>query len=318
MQHGRNIRGNGVKTMQDTKKRNATFRAGFVAICGPPNAGKSTLLNLFTGEKISITSNKPQTTRNRILGIVNRENSQMVFVDTPGIFRPRGRLNTAIVTTALSAIEDVDVVLLLVDSARPHHGDAEKTTISHLERGKKPVVLALNKIDRIKKPMLLEKIDAWRKVYPFEHIVPISARTGEQTEILLRLMEALLPEGGPLFPEEMLTDVPERFLAAEMIREKVFRLTGQEIPYATAITIDTFKEKKNGSVIHIQATIHVERESQKRIIIGHRGSMLKMVGSAARKEIERFTGAKVFLELFVRVQKNWSSDLNMLSEFGYK
>lgn len=292
------------------------FRSGFIAICGPPNAGKSTLLNLLAGEKISITSDKPQTTRNRILGIVNRKGSQMVFVDTPGIFRPRGRLNAAIVGAAVSALADVDVILLVIDVAKPHR-EGEHLTLEHLKNHKKPVVLALNKIDRIKKHRLLEIIDTWRRLYPFDRIVPISAQEAIQTDDLTTVLEALLPEGGPLFPEEMFTDAPERFLAAELIREKVFRLTGQEIPYATAVTIDTFEEKKEGAVIHIQATIHVERDSQKGIIIGKQGSMLKQIGQEARQDIEHMTGARVFLELFVRVQKDWSSNDNLLSEFGY-
>ncbi|ABW66923.1 GTPase Era [Desulfosudis oleivorans] len=302
--------------MTDPLEPKKDFRSGFIAICGPPNAGKSTLLNLLAGEKISITSDKPQTTRNRILGVVNRKNAQVVFVDTPGIFRPKGKLNTAIVGTAVSALADVDVILLVIDVVKPRK-DAEHLTIEHLKHHNKPVVLALNKIDRIKKHKLLEMIDSWQRLYAFERIVPISALESIQTEDLMAELETLLPEGGPLFPEEMLTDAPERFLAAEMIREKVFRLTGQEIPYATAVTIDTFKEKKEGSVIHIQATIHVERDSQKGIVIGKQGAMLKQIGQESRQDIEQMTGARVFLELFVRVQKNWSSDDRRLSEFGY-
>ena len=302
--------------MTDSLEPKKDFRSGFIAICGPPNAGKSTLLNLLAGEKISITSDKPQTTRNRILGVVNRKNAQMVFVDTPGIFRPRGKLNTAIVGTAVSALADVDVILLVIDVVKPRK-DAEHLIIEHMKHHNKPVVLALNKIDRIKKHKLLEMIDSWQRLYAFERIVPISAQEAIQTEDLMTELETLLPEGGSLFPEEMLTDAPERFLAAEMIREKVFRLTGQEIPYATAVTIDTFKEKKEGSVIHIQATIHVERDSQKGIIIGKQGAMLKQIGQESRQDIEQMTGARVFLELFVRVQKNWSSDDRRLSEFGY-
>ena len=292
------------------------FKSGFVSIVGRPNVGKSTLLNRILGQKIAIASNKPQTTRNRILGVVNRKNAQMVFVDTPGIFRPRGKLNTAIVGTAVSALADVDVILLVIDVVKPRK-DAEHLIIEHMKHHNKPVVLALNKIDRIKKHKLLEMIDSWQRLYAFERIIPISALEAIQTEDLMVDLEALLPAGGPLFPEEMLTDAPERFLAAEMIREKVFHLTGQEIPYATAVTIDTFKEKKERSVIHIQATIHVERDSQKGIIIGRQGAMLKQIGQESRRDIEQMTGARVFLELFVRVQKNWSSDDRRLSEFGY-
>ncbi|MFP4445209.1 MAG: GTPase Era [Desulfosudaceae bacterium] len=294
------------------------FRAGFVAVCGPPNAGKSTLTNLLTGEKISITSRKPQTTRNRILGIVNRPDAQLVLMDTPGIFRAKGELNTRIVRAAVSALADVDVILLLIDAARPPHPDGEELTLEQIHQLDKPVVLALNKIDLVKKPALLDLIARWQKIYSFAEIIPISARTGEQTDILAGVLQRLLPAGPPLFPDDMLTDVSMRFLAAEMIREKVFRLTGQEVPYATAVHIDTFAEKKDGAVLHIQATIHVEKNSQKGIIIGKQGRMLKTIGEKSRQDIQRLTGARVFLELFVRVQKKWRSDTSMLTEFGYE
>jgi GTP-binding protein Era len=295
----------------------ADYHAGFIAICGPPNAGKSTLLNRLTGEKISITSDKPQTTRNRILGIVNREKSQLVFIDTPGIFKAEGKLNTRIVNTAISALADVDVVLMMIDiSGRPRLNDA-RLIVGRLDTIKKPVVLALNKIDLIKKPEILAHIDQWRTVYPFEHIIPISAKNGEQADGLVRVLEPLLPAGTPLFPEDMVTDMPERFIAAEMIREKIFRLTNQEIPYATAVSIDSFKEKNNGALIHIQATIHVEKSSQKGIIIGKQGQRLKEIGEKSRLDIQRMTGAKVYLELFVRIQEKWRSSDASLTEFGY-
>lgn len=293
------------------------FRCGFIAICGPPNAGKSTLTNYLLEQKISITSNKPQTTRDRILGIVNRPRAQLVLVDTPGIFKAKGQLNTRIVRSALSAITDVDVVLLLIDAARPPHKDGEALSLQKIQHVDKPVVLALNKIDCVKKPKLLELIDRWRAVHDFKAIIPISAKLGTQTQDLMMALESLLPPGDPMFPEEMLTDVSQRFLASEMIREKVFRLTGQEIPYSTAVTIDSFKEKKGGKTIYIQATIHVERDSQKGIIIGKKGARLKQIGAESRLDIERMTGATVFLELFVRVQKKWGSDPRILTEFGY-
>ncbi|MDY6903087.1 MAG: GTPase Era [Thermodesulfobacteriota bacterium] len=295
----------------------APFHSGFIAICGPPNAGKSTLLNRLTGEKISITSRKPQTTRNRILGVVNRDTAQLVFMDTPGIFRAKGQLNTRIVDTAVSAMSDVDVILLMIDIAAPPHRDGENLSLQRLHQIKKPVILALNKIDNIKKPQILEAIDRWRNSYEFDQIIPISAKHGLQTEELMEAVEALLPEGFPLFPEDILTDVPVRFIAAEMIREKVFRLTGQEIPYATAVTIDTFTEAPDDNRITIQATIHVEKNSQKGIIIGKRGAMLKKIGQQSRQDIQRLTGARVFLELFVRVQRKWSSNARILKDFGY-
>ncbi|MDY6792982.1 MAG: GTPase Era [Thermodesulfobacteriota bacterium] len=300
------------------KKNNkfTDFKSGFVAIVGAPNAGKSTFLNRLLGEKISITSRKPQTTRNRILGVVHRPSSQLVFIDTPGVHRPKDELNVRIVDAALSAMGDVDLILIVTDVANSDT-ESENYMIKKLKPQKKPVILALNKIDLIKKPALLEIINSWGKRYTFEAIVPISAKYGDQVDRLLETMEALLPQGPPFFPEDTLTDLPERFIAAEMIREKVFRLTGQEIPYSTAVTVDSFSAKKGGGLVKINATIHLERDSQKGIIIGKKGSKLKKIGEDSRKQIERMLGTKVFLKLFVRVQKNWSRDTRAIRKFGY-
>jgi GTP-binding protein Era len=292
------------------------FKSGFAAIIGAPNAGKSTLLNRMLGEKISITSSKPQTTRNRILGVVHRPEAQIVFIDTPGVHLAKEMLNVKMVEQALSAIGDVDLILLLIDVAAPDP-EAEAYIVRKLKKQKRPVVLVLNKIDLVSKAPLLTVIDQWSTAHDFKAIVPISARHGDQVDTLLTAMTDSLPEGPPLFPEDTLTDMPERFIAAEMIREKVFRLTGQEIPYATAVTIDQFTEKKNGRLVHIEAAIHLERDSQKGIVIGKQGAKLKQIGEAARKEIERMTGVQVFLKLFVRVQKNWSKDTKALRRFGY-
>ncbi len=300
--------------MANIKDKIADFRSGFVAIMGSPNVGKSTLLNQMLGE--NITSKKPQTTRNRILGVVHRPSSQLVFIDTPGIHKAKRPLNIRIVDAALSALGDVDIVLVMVDVANPDP-DSETFLINKLKKIKKPVVLALNKTDLVKKPTLFSIIDKWAKVYSFEAIIPISAILGGQIEELVEAMEALLPKGPAFFPEDTLTDLPERFIAAEMIREKVFRLTGQEIPYSTAVTLDSFSEEKKGALVKIHATIHVERASQKGMIIGKNGSKLKMIGTEARKEIERMVGTKVFLKLFVRVHKNWSKDTKALRKFGY-
>ncbi|MCK5487534.1 MAG: GTPase Era, partial [Desulfobacterales bacterium] len=294
----------------------ADFKSGFVAIVGAPNVGKSTLLNQMLGEKISITSKKPQTTRNRILGVVHRPSSQLVFIDTPGIHKAKRPLNVRIVDAALSALWNADIVLVMVDVANPDP-DSEAFLVTKLKKLKQPVVLVLNKIDLVKKPALLTIIDNWAKAYSLEAIIPISAILGAQVEELLEAMESLLPEGPPFFPEDTLTDLPERFIAAEMIREKVFRLTGQEIPYSTAVTIESFSEKKKGSLVKIHAIIHVERASQKGMIIGKNGNMLKMIGTEARKEIEQMVGTRVFLKLFVRVHKNWSKDTKALRRFGY-
>ena len=295
---------------------NDHFKSGFVAILGAPNVGKSTLLNRFLGQKISITSKKPQTTRNRILGILHRESAQLVFVDTPGVHKSKQPLNVRIVDVALGTLADVDLILLVADASAPDP-ESEKMLIKALQNTQTKAVLALNKIDLVKKPALLSQMETWHHTHPFEAVIPISARQGTQVDTLVTTMEEALPGGPPLFPEDSLTDMPERFIAAEMIREKAFRLTGQEIPYAVAVTVDRFDEKKGGALIAIDATIHVERDSQKGILIGKKGSKLKQIGEDARKEIERLVGAKVFLKLFVRVQKNWSRDTRALERFGY-
>ncbi len=298
------------------KHSDTVFKAGFVAIAGAPNAGKSTLLNRMLGEKISITSKKPQTTRNRILGIAHRTSSQLVFLDTPGIHKAKTALNTRIVDIAVSALSDADIILAVIDVSKPDP-QSEKVLIKKIASQNHPVVLALNKIDLVKKPFLLQAIESWMELFAFREIIPVSAKHGTQVDKLFETMETLLPESPPFFPEESITDVSERFIAAEIIREKAFRLTGQEIPYSVAVTIDSFKEKNKGALITISATIHVERDSQKGIIIGKKGSKLKKIGEDARKDLERMTGAKIFLKLFVRVQKNWSKDTKALKRFGY-
>ena len=300
--------------MNQTKSMD--FKSGFVAIIGAPNVGKSTLLNKMLGQKLSITSKKPQTTRNRILGIANQPSAQFIFLDTPGVHQSENPLNLRIVEVALSTLGDSDLVLMLVDASKPDP-TSENLLLQALKNQTNPVVLAINKTDLVKKPVLLEQIDSWHKTYPFQAIIPISAKTKDQVDTLFSAMATSLPSGPPLFPESMMTDMPERFIAAEMIREKAFRLTGQEIPYAVAVTIDSFKEKNKGKLVSIEATIHVERDSQKGVIIGKKGSKLKQIGEAARKEIEQMLASKVFLKLFVRVQKNWTRDTKALRRFGY-
>jgi len=292
------------------------FKSGFVAIIGAPNVGKSTFLNRVLKTKISITSRKPQTTRNRILGILHTSLSQIVFIDTPGIHEAKSVLNERIVDTAISAIADVDIILLMTDVSESGL-ISENVILKQLENQNKPIVLALNKIDLVKKNSLLGHISTWEKKCAFNFIIPICAKTGDNVDKLVENMESLLPQGPPLFPEEDLTDVSERFIVSEMIREKVFRLTGKEIPYSTAVTIESFTEKKKEKRVVIHATIHVERESQKGIIIGKNGSKLKRIGQDARKEIEALLNAGVFLKLFVRVQKNWGKDTKALERFGY-
>jgi GTP-binding protein Era len=284
------------------------FKSGYVAIAGTPNAGKSTLLNRMLGEKISITSKKPQTTRNRILGVLHRPDVQIVFFDTPGVFEAQDKLNVRIVDAALAAVGDADLILVVIDVAESNP-KAERFLVKQLRSQTKPVVLALNKIDLVDKSILLPAIDRWSKTFPFEDLVPISAKEGIQIDALISAMVRMLPQGPPFFPEDMLTDATERFITAELIREQVFRQTGEEIPYATAVTVDVFEEKNEGRLVRIEATIHLERDSQKGIVIGKNGSKLE--------QIEKMMGCKVYLKLFVRVQKNWRKDTRAIRRFGY-
>jgi GTP-binding protein Era len=290
------------------------IRSGFVGIIGAPNAGKSTLLNQVLGQKISITSKKPQTTRDRILGIVNRPKSQIIFVDTPGIHKSTSLLNKRIVDQAMLAMADVDLVLFMVDSSSRNFS-AEKLIIAQLNKTGKPVVLALNKIDLAKKAQVFSLVEEFKDLFEFRAVIPISAKKNIQVDKLLEEVESFLAIGPRLYPEETFTDVSEKFMVKEIIREKVFRLTGMEIPYSSAVTVDAFDVEKKLIVIH--ASIHVVRNSQKGIIIGKKGSMLTQIGTKARKDIEKMTGSKVLLKLFVKVTKDWISNAKALNEFGY-
>ncbi len=296
--------------------RGEGFRTGFVAIIGAPNAGKSTLLNNYVGVKIAATSKKPQTTRTRILGILTIEAAQVIFLDTPGIHRPKGPLNRAMVEAAVGALDEVDAVLWMIDVARPRPRD-EELIRGHLERVKRPIVATLNKIDLIKPPLLLPIIDRLAKEERYKAIVPVSALTGDGLNALAGELIDCLPEGHPLFPEDELTDQPERVLAAEMVREKVFRMTMKEVPYGVAVSVTDFKERTGQEMLYIRAVIHVEKESHKGIIIGAKGAMIKKIGQAARGEIEKLFGLKVFLELQVKVEKDWTKKAAQLRRFGY-
>jgi GTP-binding protein Era len=240
----------------------------------------------------------------------------MIFFDTPGVFQAKDRLNVRIVDAAFSALGDADLVLVVVDVSRPDP-NAERYLVKKLKSQKNPVILALNKIDLIEKSGMLKIIEKWSAVYGFKEVVPISARLGTQVEDLIATMEKILPAGPPFFPEDIITNVSERFMVAELVREQVFRMTGEEIPYATAVTVDSFKEKKEGRLISIEATIHLERSSQKGIVIGKNGSKLKQIGTRSREQIEQLLGTKVFLKLFVRIQKNWRNDTKAIRRFGY-
>jgi len=292
------------------------FHSGFVAIIGRPNVGKSTLLNHIVGQKIAITSPKPQTTRNRILGIQNLENAQVLFVDTPGIHEAHSPLNRYMVDQARSAALDVDVVLWLVEADRPV--DTDPMIPKLLEKSTRPVLLVINKIDTMPKDKLLPLIAAYSKICPFASIVPISALKGDGVEALMNEIPQLLPEGPRYYPEDQFTDVPERFIVAEMIREQILMRTKDEVPYGVAILVERFQENPVKNMVGIDAVINVERDSQKGILIGKGGTMLRQIGQGARKEIERMLGVKVHLQLFVRVQKNWTSSGRMMKEFGYE
>jgi len=294
--------------MNDAKN----FRSGFIAIIGRPNVGKSTLMNCLLGEKISIISDKPQTTRNRIRGILTLPDAQLVFLDTPGIHKPLHKMNEIMVQTALGTYGEVDVIMLLVEATeRPGAGD--KFIIETLSKIKTPVFLVINKVDLIAKERLLPLMQELSGLYPFAEIIPVSALKKD----LGGLMDAILkrlPKGPKYFPDDQLTDQPERFVVTEIIREKIFELTKEEIPYSTAVVIEQMKEEPNLTNIH--AMIYVERDSQKGIVIGKNGALLKEIGTRARIDVEKLLGVKVFLQLWVKVKKGWRDDDHMLRNVG--
>lgn len=300
------------------KNSSKKFRSGFVSIVGKPNVGKSTLLNSIVGEKIAIVSPKPQTTRDRITGILNLPEAQIIFIDTPGIHKPRHKLGETMVREAKEAIKEVDIILFMVEPEPPEIKD--RLIIDVFKDAGKPVFLLINKIDKIKKTEILPIIDSYKEIYPFNEIIPISALKGDGRDDLINTIIKYLPEGTKYYPEEMLTDRTERFMVSEIIREKIICKTEEEIPYSVAVEVTDWSEKQteeNEKVIFIHANIYVEREGQKGIIIGKRGLRLKSIGIAARQEIERLLGAKVFLELQVKTKKDWRSDVRFLKELGY-
>lgn len=291
------------------------FKSGFIGIIGRPNTGKSTLFNTIIGDKISIITDKPQTTRNKITGIKNYPDAQLIFLDTPGMHKPKTPLNKAMVQTTRDTIGSVDILLLLVEADKDVHPH-DLFLIESLAQTKIPVILVINKIDLIEKKYLLPLIDKFRVLYDFREIFPISALRGEGVSDLLSAVKEIIPEGPKYYPDDIQTDATERFIAAEFIREKITLFTKQEVPYSTAVQIDLFKEDEEKNLIRISATINVEKESQKAIMIGKKGAMLKKIGSEARLEMEKLFGARVFLELFVKVRKEWTTSDNMLREFG--
>lgn len=293
-----------------------THKSGFVAIIGRPNVGKSTLLNRIVRQKIAIMSDKAQTTRNKIQGVYTTPDAQIVFIDTPGIHKPKHRLGDYMVETAYSALREVDAVLFMVSADQPR-GRGDDFIIEHLRKTKAPVFLVINKIDKITPDELLPIIEDYQEQFDFKEVVPISATEGNNVETLLDELVVLMPEGPQYYPEDQVTDHPEYFIVSELIREKVLFLTRDEVPHSVAVMIDSMKRDEYDKV-HVQATIIVERDSQKGIIIGKGGKMLKEIGTKARRDIEHLLGDKVFLELWVKVQKNWRDKQTYLSDYGYR
>jgi GTPase len=291
------------------------FRSGFVAIVGRPNAGKSTLLNALVGEKVSIVTPVAQTTRNRILGILNRPDAQVAFMDTPGIHKPLSRLNEQMMTFVRQALEERDLAVLIVDASEPF-GKGDEYVIDLLKQYAPRAILALNKIDRIAKPKLLPLIDRYARAHNFEEVFPISALRGESLDALVDAVVRLLPVGPRYFPPDVYTDQPERFLAGEMVREKLIRHTRQELPYVTAVLVDKFEE--NEALTRIHATIMVEKDSQRPIVLGAGGERIKQIGTEARQDLERLFPPKVFLELYVKVEPHWRDNPALIAALDYR
>jgi len=304
------------KGPDSTGKGNKGFRSGFVAIVGRPNVGKSTLMNHMIGQKIAIMSDKPQTTRNKIHGVLTREGSQIVFLDTPGIHKPQSKLGDYMIKAAEGALSEVEAVLFLIDVSEGI-GGGDRFIIERLKSVKTPVFLILNKIDKVEPEKLLETIVQYKDLYDFAEIVPISALQGSNVDRLLEQLERYLPEGPQYYPADQVTDHPEQFVCAEMVREKILQMTREEVPHSIAVTIEAMKVQENG-VVQIGAVIFVERDSQKGIIIGKQGAMLKEVGKRARRDIEALLGSKVFLELWVKVKKDWRNQDRVLKDLGYR
>lgn len=291
-------------------------KSGFVAIVGRPNVGKSTLLNRIVGQKIAIMSDKAQTTRNKIQGVYTTKEAQLIFIDTPGIHKPKHRLGDFMVETAYSALREVDAVLFMI-AADDKRGRGDDFIIERLKNVASPVYLIINKIDKVHPDQLLGIIDDYRQQMDFKEIIPISATEGNNFETLMKTLVSQMPEGPQYFPDDQITDHPEYFIVSELVREKVLLLTRDEVPHSVAVVVDSMKRNEDDKV-HIQATIIVERDSQKGIIIGKGGKMLKNIGSKARRDIELLLGDKVYLELWVKVQKDWRDKQTYLTDYGYK
>lgn len=291
------------------------FKSGFVSIIGRPNVGKSTLLNQIIGQKVAIMSDKPQTTRNKITGVYNGEGGQIVFIDTPGIHKPQHKLGQMMVEAAQGTFNEVESILLLTDVTQ-EMGRGDEFILENLSRVKTPIILVLNKIDLISKEQLLPIIEAWRNKFQFAHIVPVSALKDENIQELLKILMNYMPEGPQYYPPDMITDQPERILVAELVREKLLKRTREEVPHSVAVFVELMEPRPN-NLIYIGCTIYVERDSQKKIIIGKNGTMLKAVGADARREIQMLLGNQVFLELWVKVKKDWRNHQSTLKNLGF-
>jgi GTPase len=293
------------------------FKSGFVSIIGRPNVGKSTFLNRVIGQKIAIMSDKPQTTRNKIQGVYTEPDAQIIFIDTPGIHKPKHKLGDFMMKVAQNTLKEVDLILFMVNAVEGF-GRGDEFIIERLKGTNTPVFLVINKIDEIHPDELLPLIETYQDLYPFEQIIPISALQGNNVETLLNQIKDVLPEGPQYYPADQVTDHPERFIVAELIREKALHLTREEIPHSIAVVIDSMQRRENGNTVYVGATIIVERDSQKGIIIGKQGRMLKEIGQRARVDIEALLGSKVFLELWVKVQKDWRNKASQLRDFGFR
>lgn len=292
------------------------YKSGFISIIGRPNVGKSTLLNRVIGQKIAIMSDKPQTTRNRIQGVLTTDDAQLIFIDTPGIHKPRHKLGDYMVKVAQNTLKEVDLVIFMVD-AEEGYGRGDGYIIEKLKTVDTPVFLVINKIDKIQKDDLLVLIDTYREKHEFSEVIPISALEGINVDRLVGLIKDYMPEGPQYYPPDQVTDHPERFIVSELIREKALHLTREEVPHSIAVVVEKMEPMENKDMIHILATIIVERDSQKGIVIGKRGRMLKEIGKRARVDIENLLGSRVFLELWVKVEKDWRNKISQLRDFGF-
>ncbi len=300
-------------------EENKTFRAGFVALVGRPNVGKSTLLNRLLGTKLSIVSPRPQTTRMRILGVLHDKDAQIIFLDTPGIQKGKDILTKTVVESAVSSMEEADVIAMVIEADKGWTKEDELLLENYIKKLNKPTILIINKIDKVQKEQLLPLIEESANKYPFAEIVPVSATKGANLDRLVEVLKKYLPESPPLFPEDQITDLPLKFYIAEIIREKIFNNTQKEIPYSVAVEVESIKEgDKNKNLLIIDAVIYVEKENHKGIIIGKKGQMLKKIGQQAREELEFLLGKKVHLNLWVKVREKWKQDIRLLKLLGYQ